>query len=201
MSGKYEIRDQGLPYFMTFTVVDWVDVFSRKSYKDIVVDSMKFCIKNKGMILYSYVIMSNHIHIIMQSEGQELSALVRDFKGWVAKNIIDEIENGTESRREWMLGRFRKAAQTNKRNDTHQFWQINNYFEEIFTEKFFWTKLNYIHMNPVRAGIVLKASDYLYSSASNYVGKPSLIEEVTLADRPILDATKTSGYDIDISLW
>lgn len=88
MNGGYVIRDQKLPYFMTFTVVDWVDVFTRKIYRDIVIDSLNYCIKNKGMIFYSYVIMSNHIHIIVQSKDSNLSDLVRDFKKWVAKNII-----------------------------------------------------------------------------------------------------------------
>lgn len=99
-----------------------------------------------------------------------------------------------------MLKRFEFAAIGNKRNDKRQFWQISNHFEEVFSEDFFWTKINYIHMNPVRAGLVSKASDYLYSSASNYVGKPSLID-VTIADTPILDARKFSGYDIDIGMW
>jgi REP element-mobilizing transposase RayT len=200
MNGGYVIRDQKLPYFMTFTVVDWVDVFTRKIYRDIVIDSLNYCIKNKGMILYSYVIMSNHIHVIVQSNDVNLSDLVRDFKKWVAKNIIHQIIDGNESRNDWMLKRFEFAAINNKRNDKRQFWQISNHFEEVFTEEFFWTKINYIHMNPVRSGIVSKASDYLYSSASNYVGKPSLID-VTLADMPILDARKMSGYDIDIGMW
>ncbi len=94
------------------------------------------------------------------------------------------------------------AAISNKRNDKRQFWQISNHFEEVFTEQFFWTKIDraanrYVHMNPVRSGIVARASDYLYPSASNYVGKPSLID-VTLADMPILDARKMSGHDIDM---
>jgi hypothetical protein len=86
---------------------------------------------------------------------------------------------------------YQFAAISNKRNDKRQFWQISNHFEEVFTEEFFWTKINraanrYIHMNPVRSGIVSKASDYLYSSASNYVGRLSLLD-VTLADMPILE--------------
>jgi REP element-mobilizing transposase RayT len=164
MNGGYVIRDRKLPYFMTFTVVDWVDVFTRKIYRDIVIDSLNYCIKNKGMILYSYVIMSNHIHVIVQSKDGNLSDLVRDFKKWVAKNIIHQIIEGNKSRSDWMLKRFEFAAISNKRNDKRQFWQISNHFEEVFTEKFFWTKINpaanrYIHMNPVRSGIEPKASD------------------------------------------
>ena len=68
MKEGYVIRDQSLPHFLTATIVDWVDAFSRKAYRDCVVECLDFCIKNKGMVLYSYVIMSNHIHLIVQSK-------------------------------------------------------------------------------------------------------------------------------------
>ncbi len=76
----YQINDQTKAHFITASVVDWVDVFSRKIYKDIIIESLDFCIKNKGMILYGYVIMTNHIHMVIQSENGKLSDLIRDFK-------------------------------------------------------------------------------------------------------------------------
>src|SRR5690606_17351947 len=150
-------------------IIDWIDVFTRKEYKDIVIDCLNYCIKNKGMILYGYVIMSNHIHLILQSSLGKLSDLVRDFKKFTAKTILEKINKGSESRKEWMLDRFKKAAETHVRNKNYQFWQYGNHAEEIYSTKFMWSKLNYIHMNPVRAGIVEKASNYIYSSAPNYV--------------------------------
>ncbi|MCP9762702.1 REP-associated tyrosine transposase [Lacihabitans soyangensis] len=200
MEGGYAIRNQEAMHFLTLTIVDWVDVFSRKIYRDIVIDSLKFCQENKGMNLISYVIMSNHIHIICQSDKGNLSDLVRDFKKYVAQMILNQIKIGPESRSDWMLKRFAFAAKSNQRNSNLQFWQINNHPEEIFTEPFLWSKINYIHMNPVRAGIVSKASDYLYSSASNYMQKESLIP-VTLPSNPIINPLKKSGYDIEIDLW
>ncbi len=80
MKEGYIIRDQEKTHFITATVVDWIDVFTRKNYKDVVIDSLNYCIKNKGMILYGYVIMSNHIHLIIQSKNGNLSHLIRDFK-------------------------------------------------------------------------------------------------------------------------
>ena len=80
MSEGYKIRDQTLPHFVTATVVDWIDVFTRKNYRDIVVECLDFCIREKAMVLYGYVIMSNHIHMIVQSGDGELSDLLRDFK-------------------------------------------------------------------------------------------------------------------------
>jgi len=100
MKEGYIIRDQKLPHFITSTVADWIDVFTRQTYRDIVIDCFDYCIKNKGMILYGYVIMSNHIHLVVQSEEGKLSDLIRDFKKFIAKNILDKIQNIPESRKE-----------------------------------------------------------------------------------------------------
>jgi REP element-mobilizing transposase RayT len=193
MLDGYKIRDQDLPHFITATVVDWIDVFSRKSHRDCVVDCLDFCIKNKGMILYGYVIMSNHVHMIVQSNDGKLSDLIRDFKKFTAKTILDKIQTEPESRREWMLKRFSKATESHSRNKNYQFWQYGNHPEEIYSEKFMWSKLDYIHLNPVRAGIVSKASDYIYSSASNYVNDSGLlpIEKVT---NPVIAVSNLNNF-------
>ena len=182
----YQINDQTKAHFITATVVDWVDVFSRKVYKDIVIESLDFCIKNKGMILYGYVIMTNHIHMVVQSENGKLSDLLRDFKKFTARKILDTIENEPESRKDWMLKRFEFACRSHSRNENYQFWQYGNHPEEVFTEKFLWQKLDYIHLNPVQAGIVEKASHYLYSSASIYVNGNGLLE-IHKADNPVIN--------------
>jgi len=182
----YIIRDQAKAHFITMTVVDWIDVFSRKIYRDIVVNSFNYCIKNKGMILYGYVIMSNHIHMIIQSEDEKLSELIRDFKKFTAKTVLDKIQAENESRKEWMLERFKKATETHQRNKNYQFWQLNNHPEEVYSERFLWSKLDYIHLNPVRAGIVEKASHYTYSSAQNYVNGKGLVD-VHLASNPVVN--------------
>lgn len=182
-------RDQSKAHFITATVVDWVDVFSRKAYKDCIIESLDFCIKKKGMILYGFVIMSNHIHLIIQSENSKLSDLIRDFKKFTAKTILNKIETEPESRADWMLKRFEFACKSHSRNEKYQFWQYGNHPEEIFSEKFFWSKLDYIHLNPVRAGIVTKASHYVYSSASNYIEGTGIIA-ITKVDNPVIDVLK-----------
>jgi REP element-mobilizing transposase RayT len=164
----YIIRDQEKAHFITATVVDWIDVFTRKIYRDSIIECLDYCIQNKGMILYGYVIMSNHIHMIIQSDDAKLSDLVRDFKKFTAKTILEKIQTEPESRREWMLERFQKATESHSRNTNFQFWQYGNHAEEIFTTQYLWSKLDYIHLNPIRSGIVTKIDDYVYSSASNY---------------------------------
>ena len=78
----YRIRNQYLPHFVTFTVVGWVDIFTRKWCRDILVENLKYCILHKGLLLYGYVIMSNHVHAIMAVEESTngLSSFIRDFK-------------------------------------------------------------------------------------------------------------------------
>ncbi len=190
----YQINDQTKAHFITATVVDWVDVFSRKIYKDIVIESLDFCIKNKGMNLYGYVIMTNHIHMVVQSENGKLSDLIRDFKKFTARTILDTIESEPESRKDWMLKRFEFACRSHSRNEKYQFWQYGNHPEEVFTEKFLWQKLDYIHLNPVRAGIVEKASHYLYSSASNYVNGNGLLE-IHKAENPVIDVLNSRFFN------
>ncbi|MNP97130.1 Transposase IS200 like protein [compost metagenome] len=198
MKEGYVIRDQKLPHFITPTVVDWIDVFTRQCYRDIVIECLDYCIKNKGMILYGYVIMSNHIHLIIQSESGKLSDLIRDFKKFIAKNILEKIQNGPESRREWMLQRFELATESHQRNKKFQFWQYGNHAEEIYSIEFMWSKLHYVHLNPVRAGLVAKASDYIYSSASNYMSDSGLleIEKVDNAIVNVLDPKSINLYNL-----
>lgn len=197
MKEGYIIRDQAKPHFITATVVDWVDVFTRKSYKDCIIECLDFCIKNKGMILYGYVIMSNHIHLIIQSENEKLSDLLRDFKKFTATTILKKIQTEPESRREWMLERFKLATESHSRNKNFQFWQYGNHPEEIYTENFIWSKLDYIHLNPVKAGIVLHPQDYIYSSASNYINNSGIIpvEIVQIAVANVLQPNAFIKYN------
>lgn len=175
MSTGYQIYDQYGTYYLTFTIVDWVDVFSRKAYRDIIIDSLAYCIKNKGLHVYGYVIMTNHIHIIARSGSGKLSDTIRDFKKYTARNIIDTIQQEPESRREWLLHRFTWNAAQNERSSNHQVWTHENHAIEITTRPFFQQKLDYIHQNPVRAGWVEREGDYIYSSAKalyNNIGQP-----------------------------
>ena len=193
MQDGYKIRDQTLPHFITTTVADWVDVFTRKNHRDTVVVCLDFCITNKAMILYGYVIMSNHIQMIVQSGDGELSNLLRDFKKFTATKIIEKIKSDPESRREWMLERFKLAIESHSRNKNHQFWQYGNQPEEVYINKFMWSKLDYIHLNPVRSGIVEKASHYIYSSASNYVSDTGLLK-IEKVDLPIVDVLNLNNF-------
>jgi REP element-mobilizing transposase RayT len=169
MAEAYTVRDQQAIHFVTFTIVDWIDVFTRKIYKDICINSLDFCRKNKGLKIYSYVIMSNHIHLIVQAENYHLSDIIRDFKKYTSKRIIETIETiAIESRKEWILSKFEYNAKKHMQKSKYQVWQRDSHAEELISTKFIEQKKNYIHQNPVRAGIVQYEYEYLYSSARNY---------------------------------
>ena len=167
--GGYRIRNKCLPYFLTLTVVEWVDVFTKKCYREILMDSLQYCQKQKDLLIHSYCLMSNHVHLILSAKNNNLSDLLRDFKTFTAKKIISSIKiNEGEHRKDWMLQVFGKNGAGNQRNQNYQFWIQDNHPEELYAPTFTLQKLNYIHMNPVRAGIVEKPEDYLFSSAWNY---------------------------------
>ena len=165
MSTGYQIDDQHGLYFLTFTVVDWVDIFSRKSYRDIVIDSFNYCVKEKGLNIFGYVIMTNHVHLIAQSKTGQLSDTIRDMKKYTSRLILETLTTKPESRREWLLHRFRWNAQQHERSFNYQVWTHENHAVSIFSEQFFRQKLEYIHQKPVRAGWVEREEDYVYSSA------------------------------------
>jgi REP element-mobilizing transposase RayT len=167
--GGYKIRNKGAIHFVTFAVVEWIDVFTRKIYSDILLDSIRHCQDKRGLELYAWCLMSSHVHLIASAKQNDLSEILRDLKKFTSKQIIGAIElNGQESRRDWMLRVFREQGTCNSRNSTHQFWRQDNQPKELYSAAFTAQKINYIHNNPVVAGIVDKAEDYVYSSARDY---------------------------------
>src|SRR5690606_15791215 len=148
MAFAYTIKDQFGQYFITCTVHQWVDVFTRKLYIDILLDSLRYCQKAKGLNIHAWVIMSNHIHLIISSKKEKLSDIIRDFKKYTSTRLVSAIrENPQESRKKWLLWLLQKE-------DKIWFWEEGYHGEEIITKSFYESKLNYIHLNPVRAGFV-----------------------------------------------
>ena len=181
--GGYKISDQQAIHFITFAVIEWVDVFTKRDYRDIVLDSLRYCQREKGLVLYCWVIMSNHIHFIVSAkEGFQLSNILRDFKKYTSVSIIQAIENNeTESRRDWMLSIFGQAGRHNSRNTTYQFWRQNNQPKELDSNIIKDQKLDHIHNNPVAAGIVERPEEYIYSSAKDYSSEKGLLN-ITFLD-------------------
>jgi len=169
LQGGHKIRNQAAIHFITFAVVGWVDVFTRKEYRDVVLDSIRYCQDHKGLFMHCWCIMSNHLHLTCSAKKHDLSGILRDFKKYTSKKIIEAIDtHPKESRKEWMLELFQEQGKKNSRNKEYQFWQQDNCPQELYSSAFISQKKNYIHNNPVVAGIVEKPEHYLYSSARDY---------------------------------
>ncbi len=177
MSRKYKFFNKHKPYFVTYGIIDWIDVFTRNVYKNIMIDSWNYCIKNKGLNIHVWCIMTNHIHMIVSSREDELSNIMRDMKGFTSKALKKAISNNPkESRKKWMLNLMKEVGSNNNNNKSFQLWQQHNHPLILNTNSIFEQKMKYIHNNPVKAGFVDKPEDYRYSSARNYLGLKGLID-------------------------
>lgn len=114
--------------------------------------------------------MSNHLHLIISSkESCRQVDIIRDFKKYTSRIIIKAIEeNIQESRKEWLLWMFRRAGSKNSNNKVYQFWKQDNHPIELSNYEMMQQRLDYLHENPVKAGMVWEASAYKYSSAVDY---------------------------------
>ena len=186
MSNGYKISEQDELHFVTFQVVRWIDIFTRKVYRDIVIDSLRYCQQNKGLEVYAFVVMSNHIHAILRSSTRRLSDTIREFKSFTAKQMLDAIHQESERRSEWMLSEFEFAAKKHKRNEKYQLWTHENHPIILYGNAIIQQRINYIHDNPVRSGIVANQEDYLYSSARAYAGMDCMLDVIV----PLMDIEK-----------
>ena len=171
MGFKYKIRDQREFYHVTFTVINWIDVFVRDVYKEIFLGSVKHCQREKGLMVGAWVIMTSHIHLIIGTNGDNIENIIRDMKSFTSRHIRKEIETADyESRREWMLPMFYNAGRYNANNNDYQFWLQNNHPIQLSTPEMMRQRINYIHNNPVKAGFVCEPQHWKWGSAHDYCG-------------------------------
>lgn len=174
MPDTRRIKDTHEFNFMTSTIVEWLPVFESEEAKMIVIDSLKFCQENKGLEIAGWVLMIDHLHIIARSkEGYKLSSIMRDFKRHTATQLKNHflIKDPEHS----FLKTFLKAALSDRRNNLYHVWQRGLFAARLTSEKRFQQKLDYIHANPVKAGIVESPDKYRWSSAIDYFGGVGLL--------------------------
>lgn len=177
MSRKYKFYNKEGLYFVSFATINWIDVFVRDEYFDTILKSLDYCRKNKGMEIYSYCIMTSHVHLIFRAEDANSGDVLRDFKTYTSKQLQALIEeNNRESRKEWMLWMMERAGAKNSNVKNRQFWQQHNKPIELWSTEVIDQKVEYILMNPVKAGFVNEAEHWRYSSAIDYSGGKGLLE-------------------------
>lgn len=170
MTNSYRVfTDQHYAYFVTWTIVDWLPLFDQAPYRKIVLDALNYLRTNKNTQLNAFVIMPTHLHAILWPEfGISLSDVTRDFKRFTSREISREANRQSATE---FIDVFKRARNENRAQDVsmYQVWQEESHPEAIFTEKFARQKMDYIHMNPVRAGLVEVATEWPYSSAKAYI--------------------------------
>jgi putative transposase len=160
------------PHFFTATILEWKHLLKLDKLKDIVTNSLQFLVTQNRVEVFAFVIMSNHIHVIwrMQNE-QEKAKVQQSFMKYTAQKILQEIRNNHPK----VLPYFWVGTKDRK----YQIWERNALSIEIHSNEVMLQKLNYIHQNPVKAGLVIDEIDYVYSSALHYKSDDKIWEFVT----------------------
>lgn len=167
MSEKYKFHDPRGMYFVTMATVGWVDLFTRFELKHVIVDSLRHCQKEKGLVIHARCLMPSYLHLIISSENN-LSGILRDSKKFTSKELIATINRINESRKGWILDLFSYVADPLNRVKNYKVWQDGNHPELLTSAKFTRQKLDYLHNNPVMDEIVDEPEEYRYSSARDY---------------------------------
>jgi putative transposase len=150
-----------LPSFLTAVCFDFKMLLVEEKYKLIVINSLKYFVESEEIVIYGYVIMRNHIHLIWHSLGTKTNEqLQRSLLKFTADEFKKELKNTNTQ--------FLEEFLVNKKDRNYQFWKRDSMQIDLYSEKFFKQKLEYIHMNPVRAGLCALPEEYLYSSAKFY---------------------------------
>ena len=164
MRTRYQFLDiQNQTYFVTLTVVGKIPIFTNPKYFDIIIENFNYYRKTQGLKIYHYVIMDNHIHLIV-SHPDNISQVLRKFKSYTAKMIIDAIK---KDEREWILFLLKYFKKEYKQYSTYQLWEEGSHPQIIESVKVLQQKIEYIHNNPVKRGLVRRPEDWVYSSAGN----------------------------------
>jgi REP element-mobilizing transposase RayT len=159
------VNDKTLSQRFYCTTIRWIALFGSQPIVRIILDSLKYLQDNQRMRVYAYVIMENHIHLILSS--RELSKELGDFKSFTARKIIDFLE---ERNAKHILQLLKTCKSRFKKDRMYQLWQEGSHPQAILSEKMMIQKIEYIHYNPVKRGYVDKPEHWRYSSARDYAG-------------------------------
>jgi REP element-mobilizing transposase RayT len=154
--------------------VKWLPVFTRPDTVNIIFDSWRFLQRERGIALFGYVILENHLHWV--AKGASLAESVKNFKSFTARSIVDHLEKLNVKT---LLDQFRLHKATYKKESEFQVWQEGSQPKQIQNDEMMEQKLEYTHNNPVKRGYVDRPEHWRYSSARNYLGLPGLIDVVT----------------------
>jgi len=175
---RYRFYSDGMVYFVTFSVVDWLPVFVTQPAFKIVADSLNYCHAQKGLRVNAYVIMPTHIHAIVfdkRFDTKLLEDTITDFRKFTGRKLCDYCQQHMPA---CFAETFRHAAGDDRQR---RFWQPSRHPVQIESESFWQIKFNYLHENPCRKGLVVRASEWRFSSASYWLSEPRPENDVILS--------------------
>ena len=165
MRTMYKVFEQNLIHFVTSTVINRLQIFNDGEIANILLEEFRFRIKNNDLNVYAFVIMPDHFHAILECDN--LSGMMRNIKSFSGKKILEHIRNSENT---FFLERFMV-------NDSkYQVWQNDYHPQLIFNDEMFRQKVEYIHNNPIKAGLVENQVDWKLSSAGFYSGNDKILE-------------------------
>jgi REP element-mobilizing transposase RayT len=171
MRTRYRVHDSSLSHFVTATIVEWLPVFTTGATCDILVDSLHFCREHKALKIYAWVVLDNHFHAILAAP--DLGTVLAELKRFTARRILEQLR---ADGREWLLNQLHYFRAAHKTHSEHQVWQEGSHPQSIRSDEMMLQKLEYLHNNPVKRGLVLAAEHWRYSSAHAWLegGQPLL---------------------------
>lgn len=164
MRSRYRVLEKESAHFVTSTVIEWLPIFTTSACCDILVETLDFYRREKGLRLYGWVIMENHFHAIIH--GPDLSRTMADLKKFTAKRIVEQLP---KEGRQWLLTELEFYRQRHKTRSQHQVWQEGFHPQAVFSDDMMQQKLDYLHANPVRRGMVASPEHWRYSSAHEWL--------------------------------
>ncbi|MEI6561795.1 MAG: transposase [Verrucomicrobiota bacterium] len=163
MRTRYRIQSPDHAHFVTSTVVEWLPVFTSSACCDILIRSFEHCREHKDLRIHGWVILDNHFHAILS--GPELANTIRDLKRFTSRALLEQIR---AEGREWLLNQLAYYRAAHKLASEHQVWQEGVHPQAIQGDEMMLQKLEYLHNNPVKRGMVAAPEDWRYSSAHEW---------------------------------
>ncbi len=178
MRSKYHIINNDAVYFITSTTINWLPLLKSETYFHIIISALNFSVVHKNLRVYAWVILNNHFHIICKSP--QLSRTIQSIKRHTARKIIQQLQADNQHELLFLLSKLKKKYKT---TSTYQVWQEGFHPQIILNQKTLLQKINYIHLNPVKMGLVEKPEQWQFSSARYYLSnKESLVILASLAE-------------------
>ncbi|MCR9131049.1 MAG: transposase [bacterium] len=167
---RFKVHENHYPYFLTSSIVDGISLFADMDISNICIDALSYLQSNNSTTLYGYVLMHNHLHLVI--EADDVPNIIRRFKSFTARKIIDTLKAKNQL---YYLRKLETRKHDHHKDSNYQVWQEGYHPKQIFTSEIMVQKLAYMHNNPVVAGFIDKPGDWRCSSARNYLGLKAVI--------------------------